>query len=84
MVYKILFTHSAEKELTKLPKKDAEAVLAHCLELEAGATRLDVKKLHPPLNGYRMWVGNYRVLYVHETESQITVHAIRHRKNAYQ
>jgi mRNA interferase RelE/StbE len=83
MARKLSFTRSAEKDLTKLPKRDARVVLEHCEALEAGETTLDIKKLHLPLSGYRLRVGRYRVLYVYEGNDTITVHAITHRKDAY-
>ena len=83
MVYKLSFTRHAEKDIAKLPKKNVATILEHCISLESGKASLDTKKLHSPLNGFRMRVGNYRVLYVYEGKNCITVHAIRHRKDAY-
>jgi mRNA interferase RelE/StbE len=83
MAYKLSFTRRAEKELAKLPKTDIVAILEHCALLETDDRSVDIKKLHPPLSGYRMRVGQYRVLYVYEDSTHITVHAIKHRKDAY-
>jgi mRNA-degrading endonuclease RelE of RelBE toxin-antitoxin system len=82
MAFRLSFTRTAEKELEKLPKKTAHAVLEQCAVLEQGKQITDTKKLHPPLNGWRLRVGRYRILYVLD-KTTITVYAIRHRKDAY-
>jgi mRNA interferase RelE/StbE len=83
MAYKVSFTHSAEKDLSKIPKRDVVLLLDACTALEIESEHLNIKKLHPPLHGYRLRVGQYRILYVQEDSVHITVHAIKHRKDAY-
>lgn len=43
---------------------------------------LNIKKLQPPLEGYRLRVGEYRVLFDIEEDS-ILIYSIKHRKDAY-
>lgn len=83
MVHRLSFTKSAEKDLSKLPKKDIIVVLEACTALETAEAPLNIKKLHPPLNGYRLRVGQIRVLYVLEENRDIVVHAVKRRKDAY-
>lgn len=80
---KLSFTRAAEKDLAKLPKKDIKSILDACSALEVSEANLNIKKLHPPLHGFRLRVGRYRVLYVIEGSDTITVHAIKQRKDAY-
>lgn len=83
MGHKLFLSLAAEKELKKLPKKDRARILESCILLEAGETNLDIKKLHQPLDGYRLRVGKFRLLYVLEGKGLIVVHAIKRRKDAY-
>jgi mRNA-degrading endonuclease RelE of RelBE toxin-antitoxin system len=83
MTYRLSFTKTAEKDLSKLPKKDIIAVLEACTALEAGQASANIKKLHPQLNGYRLRVGRIRVLFVYEMGNDIVVHAVKRRKDAY-
>jgi len=80
---KLFLSRAAEKDLIKLPKKDIVRILESCTLLENGETNLNIKKLHLPLDGFCLRVGNYRVLYVHEDKELIVVHAIKPRKEAY-
>ena len=83
MAYKLSFTRKAEKDLAKLPKKEIASIIEHCVSLETGKNIPGTKKLHPLLKGYRLRVGQYRILYVYEDSMNITVHAIKHRKDVY-
>ena len=83
MARKLTFAKSVEKELSKLPKKDISAVLVSCVALEAEETSRNIKKLHPPLNGYPLRVGRIRVLYILEASGDIVVYAVKRRKDAY-
>ena len=71
----------AVKELKKLPKKDAEHVVASIQLLEHGMTG-DVKRLTNFTPEYRLRVGNYRVLFEIE-EDKIIIYRIAHRKESY-
>jgi mRNA-degrading endonuclease RelE of RelBE toxin-antitoxin system len=42
-----------------------------------------VKKLKPPLTGFRLRCGDYRVFFDPEGESAIAITAVRHRREAY-
>jgi mRNA-degrading endonuclease RelE of RelBE toxin-antitoxin system len=43
----------------------------------------DVKKLRPPLSGFRLRCGDYRVFFDLEGESRIEVIGVRNRREAY-
>jgi mRNA-degrading endonuclease RelE of RelBE toxin-antitoxin system len=42
-----------------------------------------VKKLKPPLTGFRLRCGDYRVFFDHKDGSAIEVTGVRHRREAY-
>lgn len=43
----------------------------------------DVKKLKPPLTGFRQRCGDYRVFFDHPDQNKINITAVRHRREAY-
>ncbi len=82
--YRVVFKPSVQRDLRALPK----AVVARVMK------RIDVLKDDPlprqsvKLTGaeqlYRIRVGDYRIVYGLDAEAgQITVHYIRHRREAY-
>ena len=81
MDYEIKLTEEAKEQLRAMPKERRRQIgqkinsLAHNL---SG----DVKKLTALEKKYRLRVGSYRVLFRLE-ENQISVYAVRDRKEAY-
>ncbi|MFA5829782.1 MAG: type II toxin-antitoxin system RelE/ParE family toxin [Candidatus Gracilibacteria bacterium] len=43
---------------------------------------LNIKKLRAPKEGYRLRVGDYRILFIKE-QNLITIHDVGHRKDVY-
>jgi mRNA-degrading endonuclease RelE of RelBE toxin-antitoxin system len=43
----------------------------------------DVKKLKPPLTGFRLRCGDYRVFFDATGEKTIAITTVRHRREAY-
>jgi mRNA interferase RelE/StbE len=80
-MYTIELMPRAIKELKKLPKKDAEHIVANMQLLEHGITG-DVKKLTNFTPEYRLRVGSYRVLFEIE-EDKVIIYRIAHRKESY-
>jgi len=84
-MYKIFLTSKAQREYTKLPTVIAhtiKAVIFGPLRENPFSRSLDIKKLQVPLEGFRLRVGDYRVMYDIE-EKWIKIYSIRHRKDAY-
>ncbi|MDO8624041.1 MAG: type II toxin-antitoxin system RelE/ParE family toxin [bacterium] len=75
----------ADREYRKLPKDirlAIDGVLLGTFARDPLSSLLHIRKLHPPLPGYRLRIGEYRVLYtLKDDEAQI--YRIRHRKDAY-
>ena len=78
---KIEFKKTAVKDLDKLEKKAAIAILNKIKKMEDGLTG-DIKKLTNFTPEYRLRVGNYRILFELESD-EIIVYRIKHRKESY-
>jgi mRNA-degrading endonuclease RelE of RelBE toxin-antitoxin system len=82
--YRVGWTRTAKRELTRLPDKVGTAVV----ESVYGAPRQSPKggaRLHLDLAGYHAARrGDFRVIYVIDTDQRtVTITAISHRSDAY-
>ena len=83
MAYVIAIKRSAEEELDSLPKAVQERIVSHLTELKGDPRPVGVKKLHGR-EGYRIRVGNHRVLYtIDDSAKRIEVVSIAHRRDVY-
>lgn len=83
MVFKVLIEKKASKQIESLSGDIRNRIIDALKELEKGfSARLDIKKLKGTKNHYRIRVGDYRILFV--LESNITyVYDVSHRRNVY-
>lgn len=82
--YTIVLSKRATKQLDKLPDNIADPILGAIGSLASNPRPNSCKKLKGR-NGYRIRIGNYRVIYeVFENELLIDVVALGHRKDIYQ
>lgn len=83
-MYKITFSKQADKTLRRMPRNTAKNIAKKIKELIANPKRMrNVKKLtdHP---GYRLRIGNWRVVYtINENEVLIHVVKIKSRGEVY-
>ena len=80
---KIVIVDKANKELNKLPSGIREKIRAKLLDLKNNPISSQTKKLTEQ-PGYRLRVGDYRILYIIELDtSRIIIFRIRHRKDVY-
>lgn len=83
MTYHVVLRPSAEKELARLPQNAYELTAKKLLALQENPRPVGVKKL-AGRDGYRVRVGDYRILYAIDDGAHcVTVLAIRHRREAY-
>ncbi|MBI3610923.1 MAG: type II toxin-antitoxin system RelE/ParE family toxin [Nitrospirae bacterium] len=83
MAYAVLLKRPAEKELERFPAKTHNAILERLLSLKDNPRPTDAKKLHGR-EGYRIRIGDYRVLYViDDARKTVEVASIAHRKEVY-
>ena len=68
--------------LISAPSTAALQIL-YCLDRYLSTRTGDVKKLKPPLSGFRLRCSDYRLFFDLKNEDAIEVTAVRHRKEAY-
>ncbi len=81
MLYGIEFKPQSLKDGKKIPKKDLRRIFDKIEALKENMIG-DIKHLTNTEPEYRLWVGDYRVLFEVEGEV-IVVYRIRHRKDIY-
>lgn len=72
----------ARADLRAIDREPALQIL-YCLDRYLSTRTGDVKKLKPPLNGFRLRCGEYRLFFDLKNDDAIEVTAVRHRKEAY-
>ncbi len=84
MPYSVLLSRNAQKQLRKLPSNIADLIEQRLLALEENPHPSGCKKLIGEDNGWRIRVGDYRVLYEIQ-DGALIVHVvdIDHRKDIY-
>ena len=83
MKWRIVFARTAERELAKLSSEMQLRVARAIRALEDNPAPASAKRLKGR-HEFRLRVGDYRVLYVLEHESQVlTISAIGHRREVY-
>lgn len=83
MAFKVLIEKRAAKQLDGLPVDIRNRIINALKELEKGfSARLDINKLKGTKNHYRIRVGDYRILFVLESDTTY-VYDVSHRKSVY-
>jgi mRNA-degrading endonuclease RelE of RelBE toxin-antitoxin system len=78
----ILWSPEARANLRAVDRETALAIL-HCLDRYVVSRSGDAKKLKPPLTGFRLRCGDYRVFFDLNDGDAIDITAVLHRKEAY-
>lgn len=81
MKYEIEIRKRAEKNLSAIPKPDAQKIADAIFALEDGLVG-DIKKLTNFSPEYRLRVGDWRILF-EASKNKITIYRILHRREAY-
>ena len=83
-MYALLIKSSAERDLRKLPRSTLERINAKLLTLRDELRPPGSRKLSGNLEGWRVRVGDYRILYqIDDTDETVTVVRVRHRRDVY-
>ena len=83
MSYTVEIKRSAEKEMDRLPDTIHKQISEKILALETNPRPPGTKKLHGE-EGYRLRMGDYRVLYTIDDQTrQVFVYSVAHRREAY-
>ena len=78
----VLWSPEARSDLRAIDHDTAMQIL-RCLDRYLVNRTGDVKKLKPPLSGFRLRCGDYRVFFDRKEEHAIDITAVRHRREAY-
>ncbi len=83
-MYTLLIKRSAERDLRKLPRPIFRRVNEKILALRGVPQPHGARKLVGALEGWRIRVGDYRVLYQIDDDAQtVTVVRVKHRREVY-
>lgn len=83
MTYQVIIPKAVEKQLNKLPSLVRETVIENLLTLQDNPRQPNSLKLKN-LKGYRLRVGNYRILYdIDDPTQTITLRRVGHRRDIY-
>lgn len=78
----VLWSPEARADLRAIAREPAVQILS-CLDRYLTSHTGDVKKLKPPLTGFRLRCGDYRVFFDLKGDHAIEITVLRHRKEAY-
>lgn len=78
----VIWAPQARTDLRAIDRETAMQIL-HCIDRYLAERAGDVKKLKPPLAGFRLRCGDYRVFFDHKQENTIEITAVRNRREAY-
>jgi mRNA interferase RelE/StbE len=82
--YTLVLKPAVEKDLRSLPTNLVERVFDRIEALEDDPFPRQSLKLEGSEQMYRLRVGDYRIIYeIDHANRQITVHHVRHRREAY-
>lgn len=83
-MYTLLLKSSAERDLRRLSRSLLERIHARLLSLRDDPRPHGARKLAGNREGWRVRVGDYRVLYqIDDAEQTVTVVRIKHRREVY-
>jgi mRNA-degrading endonuclease RelE of RelBE toxin-antitoxin system len=78
----VIWSPEARADLRAIDRETAMQIL-HCVDRYLINRTGDVKKLKPPLTGFRLRCGDYRVFFDHKDETTIEITGVRNRREAY-
>ena len=83
MTYQLIIPKAVEKQLNKLPNQIRETMIENLLTLQDNPRPPNSLKLKN-IQGYRLRVGNYRILYdIDDPTQTITLRRVGHRRDIY-
>ncbi len=82
--YTVVLTRKAQKQLDKLSDNIAQPIIEAITRLEENPRPAGFKKLKGR-DGYRIRIGNYRIIYdIFDTELIVDIITLGHRKDIYE
>ncbi len=84
MRYAVVFTNTAQRDLSRLQSSIMDRVEPIILSLEETPRPQGVKKLQGFKDYYRIRIGDYRIIYqINDAENYVIIARILHRREAY-
>ena len=78
----VIWSPEARADLRAIEREAAMQILLS-VDRYLASRNGDVKKLKPPLTGFRLRSGDYRVFFDHKDENTIEITGVRNRREAY-
>ena len=78
----VIWSPEAQADLRAIDRETAMQIL-RCVDRYLANRTGDVKKLKPPLSGFRLRCGDYRVFFDLKGEISIEITAVLNRRQAY-
>ena len=78
----VIWSPEARAELRVIDRETALQIL-QCVNRYLSSRAGDVKKLKPPLTGFRLRCGSYRAFFDHKDENMIEITGVKNRRDAY-
>ena len=83
-MYRLQIKRSAEVDLRRLPNPVFARINQRTIALRDDPRPVDVRKLQGQQEGWRIRVGDYRVIYlIDDSDQLITIVRVRHRRDVY-
>jgi mRNA interferase RelE/StbE len=83
-MYKLIIKRSAERDLERLPRALFLRMNERILALRDEPRPPGTRKLQGNLEGWRIRVGNYRIIYqINDDIQSVTIVRVRHRSDVY-
>lgn len=77
----VVWAQEARADLRAIERETAVQIL-HCVDRYLASRTGDVRKLKPPLTGFRLRCGDYRVFFDLKGENTIQITGVRNRREA--
>jgi mRNA-degrading endonuclease RelE of RelBE toxin-antitoxin system len=78
----VVWSPEARADLRAIGRETAMQIL-YCVNRYLASRVGDVKKLKPPLTGFRLRCGDYRVFFDFKDEDTVEITGVRNRREAY-
>ncbi len=78
----VVWSQDARAGIRAVERETAMQIL-HCIDRYLASRAGDVKKLKPPLPGFRLRCGDYRVFFDLKDEHAIEITGVKNRREAY-
>ncbi|MEJ2746582.1 MAG: type II toxin-antitoxin system RelE/ParE family toxin [Anaerolineae bacterium] len=83
-MYQLKIKRSAEQDLRRLPRSLFRRVNQQILALREEPRPPGVRKLKGNIEGWRVRVGDYRIVFqIDDTDQTVTIIRVRHRREVY-